>query len=156
VPVAAIVVLVLCVALEVVLRRTTWGVQLRATGSDPRHAHAIGIRVRWIQLSSYLGAGLLVFLASLLLMAQVGAGDPTAGTTYTLTSITAVVLGGASIFGGRGAFIGALVGAALIQQINTATSFLNINLAWQTYLLGILTLVAAGIYSKARDRRAAE
>ena len=151
IPWAAIVAIALGIGLEVVLRRTTWGVQLRAVGSSPTHAHAIGVRVRMVQLSSYMAAGLLVFLASILLMAQVGAGDPTSGTSYTLVSITAVVLGGASIFGGRGAFIGALAGAALIQQINTSTSFLNVNLAWQTYLLGILTLIAAGIYSKARD-----
>lgn len=153
VPWAAIVAVALGIALEIILRRTTWGVQLRAVGSSAGHARAVGVPVRRVQLSSYLAAGLLVFLASILLMAQVGAGDPTSGTSYTLVSITAVVLGGASIFGGRGAFIGALVGAALIQQIDTTTTFLNVNLAWQTYLLGILLLIAAGIYSKARDIR---
>ena len=53
----------------------------------------------------------LTFLGALMLMAQIGVGDPTQGMTYTLTSITAVVLGGASLFGGRGSFIGALLGA---------------------------------------------
>jgi ribose transport system ATP-binding protein len=151
-----VVAIVLGFVLEYTLRRTAWGVKLRAVGSDPEHAHAVGIRVARVQLSSYLVGGLLVFLASLVLMTQVGAGDPTAGITYTLTSITAVVLGGASIFGGRGAFIGALAGAALIQQINASVSFLGVNTAWQTYMLGILTLIAAGAYSRARVLRAAD
>jgi len=154
VPWVAIGAVVIGLGLELVLRRTTWGVRLRGVGSDVGHAHAVGIRTRLIQLSSYLAAGVLVFLASLVLMTQVGAGDPTAGINYTLISVTAVVLGGASIFGGRGAFFGALVGAFLIQQINTSVSFLALNTAWQTYLLGILTLISAGIYSRARDIRA--
>jgi ribose transport system ATP-binding protein len=88
-----------------------------------------------------------------MLASQVGVGDPRVGVTYTLTSITAVVLGGASIFGGRGSFIGALFGAALIQEIITSTTFLQIGIAWQYYLPGILILVGAGIYSRARRSR---
>jgi ribose transport system ATP-binding protein len=149
-PVAAVVAIVLALLLEVALRRTTWGIQLRSVGSDPQAARDVGIPVRRLQLSAYLAAGVLVLLTAVMLMAQVGSGDPAAGTSYTLTSITAVVLGGASIFGGRGAFVGALLGALLIQQINTSTVFLELETAWQTYLLGILTLAAAGLYSRAR------
>jgi ribose transport system ATP-binding protein len=75
------------------------------------------------------------------------------GSNYTLAGITAAILGGASIFGGRGAFIGALAGALLIQQINTSTIFLGIEIAWQYFLLGGLTLIAAGFYSKVRGGR---
>ena len=77
-------------------------------------------------------------------------GDPRAGTSYTLTSVTAVVLGGASIFGGRGSFVGALFGALLIQEIVTSTAFLQIGIEWQYYLPGLLILLGAGIYSRAR------
>lgn len=151
-PWAAVVAVLIGLSLEYVLRRTAWGAQLRAIGSGPGQAHDVGIQVGWVRLSAHLVAGLLVFLASLMLMAQVGAGDPTVGTGYTLVSITAVVLGGASIFGGRGAFVGAMAGALLIQQINTSAAFLNVEVAWQSYLLGGLTLVAAGVYSRVRGR----
>ena len=154
VPWAAIVAIGVGLGLEFLLRFTTWGVSLRGVGSSAAHAHASGIRVWLIQYSSYLLGGALVFLASLLLMVQVGAGDPAAGTTYTLVSITAVVIGGASIFGGRGAFVGALAGAFLIVLINSCVTFLALDTAWQTYMLGILTLLAAGIYSRARDANA--
>jgi ribose transport system ATP-binding protein len=151
VPWAAIVAVVLGLGLDYALRRSTWGVSVRAVGSSAEHAHAVGIRFRLIQWSAYLLAGLLVFLASLMLMVQVGAGDPTAGVNYTLVSITAVVIGGASIYGGRGAFLGALAGAILIQIINSSVTFLALSTAWQTYMLGFLTLLAAGIYSRMRD-----
>jgi len=68
-------------------------------------------------------------------------------------SITAVVLGGASIFGGRGSFIGALFGAVLIREIVTSTTFLQIGVAWQYWLPGILILAGAGVYSRARGVR---
>jgi ribose transport system ATP-binding protein len=87
----------------------------------------------------------------MMLAAQVGVGDARVGVNYTLTSITAVVLGGASIFGGRGSFIGALLGAVLIQEIITSTTFLQIGIAWQYYLPGLLILIGAGVYSRARQ-----
>ena len=89
-----------------------------------------------------------------MLAAQVGVGDARVGVNYTLTSITAVVLGGASIFGGRGSFIGALLGAVLIQEIITSTTFLQIGIAWQYYLPGLLILIGAGVYSRARQTSA--
>jgi ribose transport system ATP-binding protein len=85
-----------------------------------------------------------------MLMAQLGVGDPTQGVSYTLASITAVVLGGASLFGGRGSFIGALLGAALNTEITNATTDLPLSQAWQFWFLGLLTLGAAAIYTQAR------
>jgi ribose transport system ATP-binding protein len=83
-------------------------------------------------------------------MAQIGVGDPTAGVSYTLTSITAVVFGGASLSGGRGSFVGAFMGAALIQQSLNVTTFIKLNPAWQYWLIGILILGAALLYSRLR------
>jgi ribose transport system ATP-binding protein len=90
-----------------------------------------------------------------MLASQRGIGDATLGGSYTLASITAVVLGGASIFGGRGSFIGAFMGALLIQAIITSTAFVRLGQAWQFWLPGILVLVAAGLYSRARGGRGA-
>ena len=69
---------------------------------------------------------------------------------YTLTSIAAVILGGASLFGGRGAFIGVLFGAVLIQEINSVTTFLSLSQSWQYWFIGFITLIAVAIYSQAR------
>lgn len=150
VPVAAIVAVAVGLGLQIALRRTSWGVNLRAVGSAAQSAKRMGVSVRRIQFAAYVMGGVLVFFASLLLMAQVQTGDPAVGVSYTLISIAAAVLGGASIFGGRGAFLGALLGALMVQQINTSVLFLHADSAWQTYLLGGLTLAAAGFYSRAR------
>ncbi len=85
-----------------------------------------------------------------MVMAQVGIGDPDQGVEYTLSSIAAVVLGGASLFGGRGSFIGVLFGAVLIEEVNSTTTFLGLSEAWQYSLIGVLTLGAVAIYSQAR------
>ena len=72
--------------------------------------------------------------------------------SYTLASVTAVVLGGTSIFGGRGSFIGALFGANLVEQLLNVTTFLQLSQAWQYWFEGVLVLVAVGIYTRARAR----
>jgi ribose transport system ATP-binding protein len=149
VPVAFLVAVCLGILLEYALRYTRWGMALRAAGSREQAAHRLGIRVDRTIVLAYIACSALTFLGALMLMAQIGIGDPNQGVTYTLSSITAVVLGGASLFGGRGSFIGALLGAALIQEITNATTFLQLNQAWQYWFLGILTLVAAGIYTQA-------
>jgi ribose transport system ATP-binding protein len=148
VPVAAIVAVVVAVALEIAMRRTGWGMRLRAAGSDPEAAAAVGINLRRVQVAGYALAALSAAGAGILLAAQTGIGDAASGTSFTFASITAVVLGGASIYGGKGSFVGALMGAALVAQIDNVTTFLGLSSAWQYWLLAILTIVAAGTYSR--------
>jgi len=156
VPVAFIAAVALAVGLEAGLRRSPWGRHLRAAGSSELAAHQLGVRVNLVVAGAYVACSALTFLGGIMLMAQVGIGDPTQGVAYTLSSITAVVLGGTSLFGGRGAYVGALLGAALIQQITNATTFLDLSQAWQYWLLGLLTLAGAVLYSQARRVRRAE
>ena len=150
-PVMMVLAIIVAVVLEVWLRRSRRGIRLRAVGSSPSTAHRVGISPRWATLGAYVGCSVLVVPAAMLLMAQAGTGNPTIGDSYTLSSIAAVVLGGASIFGGRGSFIGALAGAALIIQTNTVVQFLGLDLYWQQWLLGALTVVAVAFYSKSRS-----
>ena len=140
----------LVVATEVALRRTAWGLELRAVGSDEGRAFQLGARITRTVVGAYLICATLTVLAGIVLGALIGIGQASLGTSYTLASITAVVLGGASIFGGRGSFVGALAGALLLQVIVSSTSFLAFGSAWQFWLPGILILVAAAAYSRAR------
>ena len=149
-PVAFLAAVALAVVLEICLRRTTWGLSLRGVGSKEQSAHRLGVRVNREIVLAYVACSVLTFVGAIMLMAQLGVGDPTQGVTFTLSSVTAVVLGGASLFGGRGSFIGALLGAALITEIVNATTFLELSQAWQYWFLGILTLVAAATYTTAR------
>ena len=145
-PVAFLVVVLLVVGAEVALRRSHPGRELRAVGSDPVRAFRMGARVRPTALAAQVTCSLCAVGAGVLLASQVGIGDPNlGGSDYTLFSLTAAVLGGASIFGGRGSFVGTLVGALLLQEITAATSFLNWAQAWQEWLPGVLILVGGGM-----------
>jgi ribose transport system ATP-binding protein len=151
VPVALIVAALLALALEFVLFRTKWGIGLRAFGSRPEAARVSGISPRAVKLSAYLACSVISGLAAVSMMGQVGVGDPISGGDYTLGSIAAVVIGGASLFGARGSFIGALLGALLISQVNVVTAFLDLTDAWQPILLGCMIIVAVAFYSRARQ-----
>ncbi|MGH2860244.1 MAG: ATP-binding cassette domain-containing protein [Solirubrobacteraceae bacterium] len=152
-PVAFVVTCLLAVIGELALRLSRPGLELRAVGSDEERARQLGAHVTLTHFSAYVLCAVLSAAAGLMLASQVGIGDPTVGVTYTLTGITAVVLGGASIFGGRGSFIGALLGAVLLQEIIAATTTLNLGVQWQDYLPGLLILAGAGAYSRARRKR---
>ena len=152
-PVAFLVVIVLTLAAEAVLRRSQAGRELRAVGSDAQRAFRMGARVGTTALVAQVACSLCAVGAGILLASQVGIGDPNlGGSDYTLLSLTAAVLGGASIFGGRGSFVGTLLGALLLQEITAATSFLNWAESWQELLPGVLILAGAGMYSRLRSR----
>ena len=121
-------------------------------GSDPDAAFRVGVRPRRTVIGAYVASALFACVGGVLLMAQVGVGDPTQGVNYTLASVTAVVLGGTSIFGGRGSFVGALFGAILVEELLNVTTFLHLSQAWQYWFQGVLVMVAVGIYTQARSR----
>jgi ribose transport system ATP-binding protein len=150
VPLAFIVAVALAIGLEYALRRTRWGLNLRAVGSRVDAAHRLGVKTNPAFIGAYVACSLFTFLGAIMLMAQLGVGDPTQGVTYTLSSITAVVLGGASLFGARGSFVGVLLGAFLVQQAINSTTFLKLDQSWQYWIVGALVLIAAGIYTQAR------
>jgi ribose transport system ATP-binding protein len=155
VPIGLIALVVFALAFGVALRRTRPGIVIRAVGSREEAARVNGLRPRRVRLFAYLGCSLFAALAGLLFMAQTGVGDATGGVALTLLSITAGVVGGASVFGGRGSFIGAVLGAALVQIVNALTVFVRLSSAWQYYIVGIMTLGAVALYSIARRRAAA-
>lgn len=153
IPLTFIVLVIFAILLELALRFTRWGLTLRAVGSNEEAARRVGVRVNRTVMLAYISVSLCVFLGSLILMSQIGIGDPSQGANFTLTSITAVVLGGTSLLGGRGTFIGTLLGAALIIQVLNATTFLGLD-QWSTYFFqGVLIVVAAIVYSQVRRKR---
>jgi len=150
VPIAFVVFLLFALGLELGLRKARFGLRLRAVGSQEESARRVGVPVNRTALLGYVGASLLTFLGAVVLLAQLGVGDPGQGAGYTLTSITAVVLGGTSLLGGRGTFIGTLMGAGLSVQVLNATVFLSLDQKWQYIFQGLLIVAAAVIYSQVR------
>jgi ribose transport system ATP-binding protein len=153
VPVAFLVLVLVVVGLEYALRKTPWGWQLRAAGSDEESARRVGVEINRTVVLGYVATSALTFLGAIMLMAQIGIGDPAQGISYTLSSITAVVLGGTSLLGGRGTFVGTLLGSMLLIQVLNATVFLRLDQLWQYILQGVLILAAAILYAVARSRR---
>jgi ribose transport system ATP-binding protein len=152
VAIAFLAAVVVAIAMEWALHRARWGRSLRAIGSDPAAAFRLGVRPSVTVIGAYVASALFACVGGVLLMAQVGVGDPTQGVNYTLASVTAVVLGGTSIFGGRGSFLGALFGAILVEELLNVTTFLQLSQAWQYWFEGVLVMVAVGIYTQARAR----
>jgi ribose transport system ATP-binding protein len=146
----------LAVALEIVLLRSRLGIRLRAVGSNEAVAEVLGISGRRFRFLAYVGGSLMGALAAIPLMTQIGSGDPSAGLSYLLPIVAAAVVGGASIFGGRGSFIGALLGSLLLTQISSVAGFLGMDSSWNNYLLGAVLIVAVAAYSASRAKVAAK
>ena len=106
-----------------------------------------------MRLIAYVGCSLLTGLAGVVMIGQVGLGDAQAGLDYTLTSIAAAVIGGASLLGGRGSFLGALFGSIFIIQVNQVTSFVRaLTRPGAPILLGVMILGAVTLYSTTRRK----
>jgi ribose transport system permease protein len=128
--------------LWVVLRRSRLGVNIYAVGNDPASANANGISVLRTRLIAYILSGVASAGAGLFLAASATAGDATSGNGYTLTSIVAVVLGGVSLFGGRGSGIGAIAGALLTTMIVNILFFAQIDPLYQSFYEGLFLVIA--------------
>jgi len=139
--------------MEFLLRRSRWGWELRAVGSNEEASRKVGVKTTRTIIGAYVVSSFFVFLGSILLMVQLGIGDASQGVSYTLTGITAVVLGGTSLMGGRGTYFGTFMGSILLMQVLNATVFLDLDQTWQYLLQAALILIAAVVYSTARNRR---
>jgi ribose transport system ATP-binding protein len=153
VPVVFVIFVLASIAMEAALRYRKWGLDLRATGSDEEAARKVGVRVAPTVVFGYAAVALFVFAGAVVLLAQLGIGDPAQGEGFTLNSITAVVLGGTMLVGGRGTFIGTLFGTGLIVQIINGATFLRLTQAGELFYQGALIVAAAVIYSQIRRRR---
>jgi ribose transport system ATP-binding protein len=150
VPLGMIMALVAVALFEGLLFRHAIGRQLRAVGSNPLASLRLGVDGGRVARLAFTAAGGLTAVAGLMLAGQIGIGSGTTGVDFSLMSITAVVLGGVSVAGGRGSVLGALCGAALVQATTSASSFLNADSSWQYTVVGAITLIAACLFSLAR------
>jgi fructose transport system permease protein len=135
-----------------VLTQTTWGRRVYALGDNPEATRLMGIPVRKQLLMVYVVAGIIYGIAALLLIARTGVGDPNAGQTENLDAITAVVLGGTSLFGGRGTIIGTLIGALIIGVVRNGLVLMGVASQYQILITGILVIVAVSVDQIARKR----
>lgn len=127
------------------LSSTAWGRHLYALGNSAESARLSGIRVSRLTVGVYTIAGLVYGIAALLLVSRTGVGDPQAGQTDNLDSITAVVLGGTSLFGGRGTVLGTLVGVLIVGVFRNGLQLMGVSSVYQTLVTGVLVILAVTV-----------
>jgi fructose transport system permease protein len=128
------------------LTQTAWGRHVYAVGDNREAARLTGIDTRRILFSVYTLAGLASGLAAMLLVGRTEVGDPNAGqTTENLDSITAVVLGGTSLFGGRGSIVGTLIGAIIVGVFRNGLTLIGVAVIYQYLVTGILIILAISV-----------
>jgi ribose transport system permease protein len=144
----------LAVALAAVLRYTVFGRHVFALGSNESTARLCGINVPRLKVAVYALSGLFIGLAGVYQFARLRAGNPTSGIGYELKVIAAVVIGGASLSGGRGSVLGTLAGAVMMSVIETGCTLLEVDNSIQDIVVGLIIIAAVSL-DRWRERRLA-
>jgi fructose transport system permease protein len=127
------------------LRETAAGRHVYAVGNNPEATRLTGIATERVLLGVYVLAGVFYGIAALLSVSRTGVGDPNAGQTENLDAITAVVLGGTSLFGGRGVILGSLIGAVIVGMLRNGLTLMGTPSVYQVLITGILVILAVAI-----------
>jgi fructose transport system permease protein len=141
----SIIMLVLFAIFFYSLSRTAWGKHVYATGDDIEAARLAGIQTNRVLFSVYTVAGFLYAIGAWILIGRLASASPNVGLEYNLDSITAVVLGGTSLFGGRGSVIGTLIGALIVGVFRNGLQLAGVEVVWQGFAIGLLVLVAVSL-----------
>ena len=128
-----------------VLNNTAWGRHVYAVGDDKEAAELSGIDTNRLLLSVYAVAGFIAGIAAWVSIGRVGSVSPQSFYDANLDSITAVVIGGTSLFGGRGSILGALFGALIVGVFSSGLKLAGVDVIWQRFAIGCLIIIAVGL-----------
>ncbi|HEY5223969.1 MAG TPA: ABC transporter permease [Microbacteriaceae bacterium] len=160
IPIGVLVMIAVAIVGSVVLNRTVFGRWLYASGGNERAAELSGVPVRKVKVWVYVASGVCAAIAGVILSSELTSASPTAGTTYELTAIAAVVIGGASLMGGRGNIRGTLLGAFVIGFLSDGLVIVGVSSYWQTVFTGAVIILAVLLnavqYRGRRKRQAAD
>ncbi len=153
IPIGVIVLAALAIICGLVLSRTAFGRWLYASGGNERAADLSGVPVKRVKIIVYVLSGVCAAIAGLVLSSQLTSAGPTAGTTYELTAIAAVVIGGAALTGGRGTVRGTMLGAFVIGFLSDGLVIIGVSAYWQTVFTGAVIVLAVLMNSIQYGRR---
>ncbi|SCB49268.1 ABC transporter permease [Rhizobium multihospitium] len=153
VPIGVIVLAVLAIICGLVLSRTAFGRWLYASGGNERAADLSGVPVKQVKIAVYVLSGICAAIAGLVLSSQLTSAGPNAGTSYELTAIAAVVIGGAALTGGRGTVRGTMLGAFVIGFLADGLVIIGVSAYWQTVFTGAVIVLAVLMNSIQYGRR---
>lgn len=132
--------------------RTKFGLHVRSIGGNREAARLAGINVKIIEILVYCFMGLCVALGGLIMIARIDSTQATIGTSMEIHVIAAVIIGGTSLFGGKGTIFGTLLGAILLSMMTNALVIAGVDYFWQLFIMGIIVLIAVTI-NNFRDRK---
>lgn len=154
VPIGVLIMVAVALAATFLLTRTSFGRWLYAAGGNMNAAELSGVPVRRVQVTVYVLSGLCAAIAGLVLSSQLTSAGPTAGNTYELTAIAAVVIGGAALTGGRGTVLGTLLGAFVIGYLSNGLVIIGVSSYWQTVFTGAVIVLSVLLNSIQYGKRA--
>jgi ribose transport system permease protein len=142
IPVPVIIMVIVVIVMQLVLSRTAFGAYIYAVGGNEEAARLSGIKVAWVKFWAYVLCGLLSGLAGMILMARLSSAQPAVGGGFELDAIAAVVLGGTSLMGGRGAVWSTLIGALVIGILSNGMNLMGVHSHYQLVAKGVLIVLA--------------
>jgi ribose/xylose/arabinose/galactoside ABC-type transport system permease subunit len=145
VPYLMIIALVITISAHFLLFNTRFGTHLLATGGDPEAARAMGISIDRIKIAVYGISGALAGFAAMLTISRIGAAEPAANTSILLNSVAAVVLGGVSLFGGRGTIFGPFIATLLLQALTNGLTVIGVAAYYQYVSIGLVVILSAAL-----------
>ncbi|MEJ6488307.1 ABC transporter permease [Leucobacter sp. USCH14] len=148
-----ILMIIMIVGFGLMMRRTSYGLRVYAVGGNPLAAQIAGVKTGRVLYSVYAISGALAGLSGIMLSSRVISGSPNLGQGYELDAIAAVVIGGASLMGGRGTVWGTALGLLLIQTLNNGLDILTVPAYWQDVIKGVLIVAAVAVDVWASKRR---
>lgn len=140
-----LVVAALYIVLAYALLRTAWGRHVFAVGDDADAARLVAIPVTRVRFGVYVVVGVILVVAGWVLMGRTGGASPQTGLSVNLDSITAAVIGGTSLAGGRGSIVGAVIGSVLVTVFRNGLFLAGVDVLYQNLAVGVLTIVAVGL-----------
>ncbi|MBW7459062.1 ABC transporter permease, partial [Paenibacillus sepulcri] len=151
IPVPVLIFVLITVIMAIILYKTKFGRYVYAIGGNENAAKISGIRVGGIKIWVYVINGFLAGLAGILLASRISSGQPNSGMGYELDAIAAVVIGGTSLFGGRGSLLGTIVGVLIIGVINNGLNLMDVSSYWQQIIKGLI--IAGAVILDQRAKR---
>ncbi|MEM1785606.1 MAG: ABC transporter permease [Candidatus Bathyarchaeia archaeon] len=145
IPVPVLIFIAIAVLFHFLLGYTVWGRHLYAIGGDIEAARRLGIKINTLRIMAYVISALCAGIVALFIAARLNQGNPTVGTLYEMYAIAAVVIGGASLFGGEGSIIGSIVGACIITVLWNALVLMRVSAYWHEVTVGTIIVSAVTV-----------
>ena len=142
IPFPVIIMFIVFIVLYVLLHKTAFGKSVYAIGGNEKAAYISGVKLNKVKIIIYSISGMMASISGLIITSRLSSAQPTAGASYEMDSIAAVVLGGTSLSGGKGRILGTLIGALIIGVLNNGLNIIGVSAFWQQVVKGVVILIA--------------